>query len=118
MQTYQTRHLEALTDVPMGNAYHAKGARFHATQVDADYLVRHGKAKNVDDESTPTPVAPAFSKPPQQLPPDTSVRRSPGRPSNAELAARREAAAEHKPSPPAADPLVMTTRDVPMPDHS
>ncbi len=57
---YQTRHLEAMTDVAHGSDHYAKGDRFHASPVDADYLIGHNKAKAV--ETTQKPAAALLTK--------------------------------------------------------
>ena len=44
---YLTRHLEALRDLPVGDALVATGGRFYATEVDADYLVGSKSARDL-----------------------------------------------------------------------
>lgn len=81
---YQTRHLEALGDIPLGQAYHVKGDRFHATEIDANYLVRARKAKDVEDV-THIPVAAPSAQPqvpvaapaPTEVKPDATVVAAP-----------------------------------------
>lgn len=74
---YQTRHLEALTEIPLGHAYHAKGDRFHATEIDANYLVRARKAKDVEDV-THIPVAAPSAQPPATARTDVNAEAAAG----------------------------------------
>jgi hypothetical protein len=82
MPHYQTRHMEALDEFPHGDQLVRKGDRFPATEIDAEYLVRRRKAKDVTDEShaaavaapavkqaPPAAAAPAPTPPPPPAPP-------------------------------------------------
>lgn len=114
---YLTRHLEALRDLPIGEALVPTGGRFYATEVDADYLVKSKRAAEVGvgqppvaeaRVAAPVPVAvagPAVEVPPPAVapqadpPPDEPLEPSSeeaappkprrGRPSNADRLARQ-----------------------------
>jgi hypothetical protein len=66
---YQTRHLEALVEIPMGDVFYAPGARFWATPVDADYLVAKRKATELPaTQAAALPSAPAPASAPTFTP--------------------------------------------------
>lgn len=54
---YMTRHLEALTDIPLGSEFHRPGDQFLATPIDAEYLVTRGKAREVAGDALAAPKA-------------------------------------------------------------
>lgn len=54
---YLTRHLEALRDLPIGEALVPVGGRFYATDVDADYLVKSKRAAEVGGGLSPVAEA-------------------------------------------------------------
>lgn len=62
---YMTRHLEALTEIPLGSAFHRQGDEFFATVIDADYLISQGKAREVvpSREQVPAPAPRAVAAP-------------------------------------------------------
>lgn len=93
---YQTRHLEALTEIPRGTRLVLVGERFEASEVDANHYLTRQMAKDA-----PPPAPPA-----EKRQPEADAARRPGRPSNAELAARAAKPAE--PVKPV-EPLVQTT---------
>lgn len=89
---YQTRHLEALTDIPMGDNYYTKGERFPASPTDCEYLVARQKARYVEEQK---PVA----EPPAAE--TTTPARRRGRPPTIRTEAEEQApepAAEDAPS--------------------
>lgn len=81
---YQTRHLQALVEIPMGNVYYAPGEKFWATPVDAEYLL--GKRKATELSAThaatlptaPSP-APTFTPAPApvEAPPNVDLQAQP-----------------------------------------
>lgn len=59
---YQTRHMEALVDLPHGDRSLLPGDTFFATEIDRGYYLKHGKAKDVEENPT-VEVAPPAAAP-------------------------------------------------------
>jgi hypothetical protein len=100
MPQYQTRHLEALKPIPHGDRSLAAGDKFTASDVDADYYIQHGKAKDVAKASAAS--AASAPPPPPPPPPPPAVATAPTPPT---AAPQRRAPA---PSPAAAHPRTPT----------
>jgi outer membrane biosynthesis protein TonB len=102
MAHYMTRHLEASIDLLHGDRLVAKGERFEAVDVDADYYIQRRKAVEVKEEppkkaATPAQTPPAKPKPEQAKP------------------AAPRAAVAPKAAPAPAESMLTTTRDQPGP---
>lgn len=69
MPLYLTRHMEALSDVELGRNFYTKGQPFQATEMDAEYLKRAGKARDVSAPvAAAAPHAPAKPEPVAEKP--------------------------------------------------
>lgn len=101
---YMTRHLEALTDIPLGSSLHRQGDEFFCTVIDADYLVSRGKAREVVSgaESAPVAITPTAREtraaPPQAVAAPVAI----DEPKAAEVSPTEAAPAADSPAPVAA----------------
>lgn len=92
---YLTRHLEALRDLTHGDAHVQNGQRFHATEVDAEYYLGRGQAKEVPAAAA-APSAPPAEPPahaPVEVPAPVTVESVAAVPAEQQPAAESAAAA-------------------------
>jgi hypothetical protein len=110
MAHYMTRHLEASIDLLHGDRLVAKGERFEAVDVDADYYIQRRKAVEVKEDAPKKAATPAQTPAAKPKPEPAEAKKPAVTPRATSAAAAPRAAA---PAP--AEAMLTTTRDLPGP---